>query len=179
MKHVDFRKLNEDLIQIVERTIDPKFRDALKASADKQNTDLKNRIDRYKNALLEILDNPNYSEMCKNCRNKVINGFSINDMVQNMDNEIISLISEGTKVSKEALEENKDVYGQYLALYNQCDWRDYARFSENPRYEQLRTRLWDNPLYRAFIKFLKATGIMNLIKKTELPEKIKNKVNKN
>ena len=50
MKHVDFRKLNEDLIQIVERTIDPKFRDALKASADKQNTDLKNRIDRYKNA---------------------------------------------------------------------------------------------------------------------------------
>ncbi len=139
----------------------------------------KEEIDRYKNALLEILDNPNYSEMCKNCRNKVINGFSINDMVQNMDNEIISLISEGTKVSKEALEENKDVYGQYLALYNQCDWRDYARFSENPRYEQLRTRLWDNPLYRAFIRFLQKTGIMNLIKKTELPEKIKNKVNKN
>lgn len=31
----------------------------------------------------------------------------------------------------------------------------------------------ENPLWRGFIKFLKATGIMGIIKKTGIKEKIK------
>ena len=42
---VDFKKLNEDLISFVEKNIDPKFRDALKASKERQAVGLQKEVD--------------------------------------------------------------------------------------------------------------------------------------
>lgn len=68
-------------------------------------------------------------------------------------------------------------------MYNQLDIRNYfpqegGSYSENEdlrRYKiaRLKGKLWANPLWRGFIKFLQKTGIMKLIKKTKIKEKLK------
>lgn len=52
-KSIEFKKINEDLISLVERTIDPKFRDALQASRDSQNAGLQREIDRNKQSAID------------------------------------------------------------------------------------------------------------------------------
>lgn len=50
---MDFKQINEDLISLVERTIDPKFRDALQASRDSQNVGLQKDMDKYKQSAID------------------------------------------------------------------------------------------------------------------------------
>lgn len=135
-------------------------------------------IDRYANALIEIIENPKYQEMTKTCRKKVINGFSIKDMVKNMDKEITTLIEQGTTIKPEVVEQNKELYAQYLVIFNQIDRRIYGVDSSNANYQHVKDKLWANPLWRAFIKFLQKTGLMRIMKKHRLDIKFKQKMSK-
>ncbi len=133
-------------------------------------------IDRYVNALLDIIESSNYEEMTKVCRQKVINGFSIKDMVSIMDKEITTLIEKGTTVKKEIVTENKELYAQFLVIFNQVDKRTYGVDATNAKFQHLKDKLWTNPLWRAFIGFLQKTGLMKLAKKNGIDKRIKEKL---
>lgn len=136
-------------------------------------------IMRYVKAIQEVL---NDKDLKKNCRNKVLNGFTVNNMVQTFEKEFENFVKEGTKVDPRSVV-NEDLYKQYIVLYNQLDVRNYfpQEGGENSelvnarRYKisRIKGELWKNPLWRGFIKVLKKTGIMKAIKKTGVKEKIK------
>lgn len=133
-------------------------------------------INRYATALLEIIENPNYEEMTKVCRKKIIDSFSIKDMVKIMDKEITDLVQKGTAIKPEVVTENKELYAQLLVIFNQLDKRTYGVDAGNTKFQQLKDRLWTNPLWRAFITFLQKTGLMKAAKKKGIDKKIKEKI---
>lgn len=138
-------------------------------------------IERYAKSLLEILNSDKYEEMCKECRNKVEKSFTINHMIEKLDREMQTLILEGSKVGTD-VEKYREMYAQYLVLYNQIDQRNY--FSEKggigvdgnfyeERNQRFKDEMWRKPLWRGFIKFLHRTGIMKVAKKTGVDKKVK------
>lgn len=141
-------------------------------------------IQRYANALLEILDNKEYGKMCKKCREKVVKGFTIDQMISKLENEIKSLIEHGSQTGLDA-EKYRELYAQYLVLYNQLDQRYYfsdkggigidGMFYEE-KTQRIKDQLWKSSLWRTFIRFLQKTGLMKIAKKSGLDKKIKNKV---
>ena len=136
----------------------------------------KEEIERYAKALLEVIENPNYEQMSKACREKVINGFSIKDMVKIMDKEITALIEQGSKVEPEIVTKNKEIYAQLLVIFNQVDKRTYGVDAGNAKFQHLKDKLWTNPLWRAFITFLQKTGLMRIAKKKGIDRKIKQRI---
>ena len=122
-------------------------------------------IERYVEALLEVLENPNYEEMAKACREKVINGFSINDMVKKMDKEMTKLIDAGTSIPEEVVKNSKELYAQYLVIFNETDKRAYGIDTTNAKFQHLKDRLWTHASWRTFITFLQKTGIMKFAKR--------------
>ena len=133
-------------------------------------------IERYVEALLEVLENPNYEEMAKACREKVINGFSINDMVKKMDKEMTKLIDAGTSIPEEVVKNSKELYAQYLVIFNETDKRAYGIDTTNAKFQHLKDRLWTHASWRTFITFLQKTGIMKFAKRNGIDKKIKNKI---
>ena len=144
-------------------------------------------IDRYAKALNEILDSKNYEEMKENARKKILNGFTIGNMKKIMTKEIEELTSNKSKVGLDS-PKYREMYSQYLVLYNQLDQRTYfsdkggigvdGNFYEE-KTQRLKDQLWKNPAWRGFIKFLQKTGIMKAAKKAGVDRKIKEKVAKN
>lgn len=136
-------------------------------------------INRYVNAIMEVLEDETIKD---NCRNKILNGFTVDNMTSKFEKEFQEFVENGTKVNPQSIV-NKDLYKQYIVMYNQLDIRNYfpqeggKNFGynglESPKMTRLKDRLWQNPLYRLFIKFLKATGLMTLIKKLKIKEIIK------
>ena len=137
-------------------------------------------INRYVKAIQEVL---NDNKLKENCRKKILNGYTVNNMVDIFTKEFEKFAREGSKINELSIV-NKDLYKQYLVMYNQLDIRNYfpqeggcSSSLDNTvkqyKISQLKGKLWQNPIWRAFIKFLKVTGIMGIIKKTKLKEKIK------
>ncbi len=137
---------------------------------------VKEEIQRYIKAIEDVLDSKNYEKMCKHGRKKVENEFSITNMVQTFNAEIEKLINNGTKVDKEVVVQNKELYKQYLVIFNQVDKRSYGIDSTNARFQYLKDRLWTNPLWRTFISFLQKSGIMKIVKRNGIDKMIKQKI---
>lgn len=149
----------------------------LKQSVEKDlfNRDYdKKEIQDYVDAILEIFENKNYEQIKKNCRKKIVEKFSVEKMVKDMDKSISSLIEIGTNVDIRLL--NKEIYEQYLVMYNEIDKRDYNISkggivdknieigSSSYQATRLKSILWKNPLYRIFINFLQRIGVIRFIK---------------
>ena len=141
-------------------------------------------IERYAKALFEILNAKNYEEIKENCRKKILDGFTISNMKKIMNKEIENLVKEKSKTAQDA-DEYRELYSQYLVLYNQLDQRNY--FSEKggvgvdgnfyeEKMQRLKDNLWQNPLWRGFIHFLQSTGIMKIAKKHGMDKKVKQAV---
>ena len=80
-------------------------------------------IERYAKALFEILNAKNYEEIKENCRKKILDGFTISNMKKIMNKEIENLVKEKSKTAQDA-DEYRELYSQYLVLYNQLDQRN-------------------------------------------------------
>lgn len=147
----------------------------------------KEEIERYVTAIERVIDNPKYEQIKENCRKKILNGFNIENMVRVMDQEFTTFAKEGSKVNKAWIENNKEIYRQYLVLFNQIDQRVYnpeeGGFGERVEayssdMSMLKSKLWKNPIWRGFVKFLQKTGLMKLIKKSKMDRALKNAVKK-
>ena len=92
------------------------------------------------------------------------------------------MVKNGTIVDRRTIV-NKDLYKRYIVLYNQADPRQYfpqerteCEIGNNVRRAKLRRlkeKLWTNPLWRGFIKFLQKTGIMKIIDKLKIKQFMK------
>ena len=94
---------------------------------DKGETDKnysKEEINKYADAIEEILDNSEYENMRQECRKKIENTFTIRKMVENMQNEIETLINDGSKIPIDLIN-NEELYKNYLVMYNEMDRRYY------------------------------------------------------
>ena len=122
--------------------------------------------------------------MKERCREKILEGFTIKNMIKTMNSEIETLICEGSKVGQDC-EKYRELYSQYLMLYNQLDQRNYfstkggvgvdGEFYEE-KTQRLKDELWQNPIWRGFIRILQKTGIMGRIKKSGMDRKVKEAV---
>ena len=122
------------------------------------------------------------NEIKNNCREKILNGFTVNNMVKTFEKEFEEFAKNGTSINPLSVV-NNDLYKQYIVLYNQLDRRNYFPQSGGNNLEienaksykisMLKGRLWSNPVYRGFIKFLQVTGIIKLVKKAGIKEKIR------
>ena len=136
-------------------------------------------INRYVKAIKEVLQD---EKLKASCRKKVLNGYTVNNMVETFEKEFEGFAKNGTKINPQSIV-NKDLYKQYIVMYNQLDIRNYfpqevVVYSEvnslkNYKISRIKGKLWQNSLWRGFIKFLKATGLMDLIKKSGIKEKIR------
>ena len=141
-------------------------------------------IERYSNAILHVLNSKEYEKMKERCREKILDGFTIKNMIKTMTTEIDSLINDGSKVGMDSAK-YRELYSQYLVLYNQLDQRNYFSTKggigvEGEFYEEktqrLKDELWQNPVWRGFIRILQKTGIMSKIKKSGMDRKVKEAV---
>ena len=136
-------------------------------------------INRYVKALEEVLKDNMLKE---NCRKKILNGYTVNHMVKTFTREFEEFAKSGSHINPQSVV-NKDLYKQYIVLYNQLDIRNYfpqegGNYSETESLKiykigQLKGKLWQNPLWRAFIKCIKKTGLKKIIKKLKIKEKLK------
>ena len=141
-------------------------------------------IKRYVIAIEEVLKDRKLKE---NCRSKILNGFTVENMAKTLEKEFEIFAKEGSKIDSKSVV-NEDLYKQYIMMYNQLDIRNYfpqdgGNFSideEARRYKiaKIKGILWENSLWRGFIKFLKATGIMKIIKKSGMKQKIRKIIQK-
>ncbi len=136
-------------------------------------------INRYVKAIEEVLKDETIK---KNCRRKILNGYTVNNMVSIFEKEFEEFAKEGSKIDPKSVV-NKDLYKQLIVMYNQLDVRNYfpqeggekSLSQDQKRYKIARVKgeLWKNPVWRGFIKFLQVTGIMGMMKKAKIKEKIK------
>lgn len=90
-------------------------------------------------------------------------------------------MEDGSKTGKDA-PKYREMFSQYIVLYNQLDQRNYFSDKggigvEGSFYEEktqrMKDELWKNALWRSFITFLQKTGLMKLIKKTGADKTVK------
>lgn len=154
----------------------------IQTSRELKNTEYsQEEIDRYAEAISNILNNSNYEKMKKDCRKKILNGFTIKNMIEKFDREFETMAKEKSHVDKN-ISDNEELYRQYLVIYNQLNQKDY--FPDKGGYDvegkiydasmqRFRDRMWQKPMWRAFIGFLHNTGLMKFAKKKGLDKKIK------
>lgn len=126
----------------------------------------KNEIEDYKKAILEIIDSKNV-ELKKICRQKVVNGFSIENMINKMTSTFDNMISHGTQVDK-SIVSTEEIAERYLILFNEYYKQSYYNPDEIPnrtKLQKFRDRLWNISLYRGIINILQKIGIMSMLRK--------------
>ena len=126
----------------------------------------KEEIEDYKKAILDLIDSKD-TELEKKCRNRVLNGFSIENMVDQMSSTLDHMILHGTQVDK-SISNTIEIAERYLILFNEYYKQSYNNPDESPNRTKLQTFrdvLWKFPIYRGIIKMLQKTGIMKILKK--------------
>ncbi len=147
-------------------------------------------IDRYAKAIIEILDTKDIEQVKRNCRNKIVDKFTIHQMVARFDRDFTDFFEKGSSISRQTIQ-NINLYKQYLVLYNQLNilnaysaiggTSEEARLTNekmNYSFLKIKEQLWENPLWRFIIRISQKLGIINLLKRTRIPTKIKNQLKK-
>ena len=137
-------------------------------------------IDNYAKAIDKVIENINNYK--SKCRERVLNGFTLDNMQNTMQHEIIEIynnpnkskiengkgLSKNISVAKELntmfLQENATIYKWQCEQYNTKIFGD-PNGTDGSRIKAFGEKHWGNPLYRGFFKFCKAIGIVALIKK--------------
>ncbi len=130
-------------------------------------------INLYVDALVKA--SKNLDMYSKNCRKRILNGFTIDQMIENMNKILENIyknpnkqkIENGKKlsnfndISKElVVKELVQISPKYTYLVN-----EYNKVNGYTKFENFANKAWDHATYRIFVKFLKKIGIFNIIKK--------------
>lgn len=148
-------------------------------------------IDNYVQGIEKVLDN--LDEYKSKCREKILQGFTIDHMKTKM-NEILGNTIENPNKEKiengKSLSNSKELAKELIVKELMIGKNDYKWLSEQlifetfgsvtgiDKFNYLKERLWKNPFYRIMIKIMQKTGLMHILKKKELDKKIKNVINK-
>ncbi|MBO5479009.1 MAG: glycosyltransferase [Clostridia bacterium] len=146
-------------------------------------------INYYVSAIKKILNNLEYYK--SNARKRILDGFTIDQMVDKMSTIFEQTVSspkqekiENGKNMKKMKDVTKELInlslisnkGEYLWLCNQYNSKCYG--IEIDKWEYIKNRLWEKPLWRVFIRFLQKTGIMKLMKRNGIDQKVKDILDK-
>lgn len=120
-------------------------------------------INEYVNAINTIIDNKQYNKIKKYCREKIVNGFSLNDAIESLSNDFESIINSGTKINKNDVD-NIEIAERYLILFNEYTkvYYDNPDSTVRPTTSQI---LWRYRSWRIFVRLLKKLKIIQTIKK--------------
>lgn len=123
-------------------------------------------IEDYKNAIIELMDMKD-EKLEKKCREKVLNGFSIDNMIDKMKNSFDTMLKSGTTVDLSVCK-NIDIAERYLILFNEYYKPFYLnpdKVKERSKFSKIRDLLWKFPPYRWIILLLQKSGLMRILKK--------------
>ena len=124
----------------------------------------------------KVIDN--LEDYKKNCRKKILNGFTIDQMVKKMSNIIETIAKEPNK-DKKMYSNNLDICKELITnrlinieekyTWEVREYNSYYGFSvddvENYKFQIFKDKMWQHKWYRGFIRFLQKTGIMKQLKK--------------
>ena len=114
-----------------------------------------------------------------NCRDRILSGFTISQMVKNMSKEFEKVHDNPNKEKIEngkQLEKNMEIVKElvtrgFSSIEPKYSWEcesynNYYGYKEyNYKMQLFKEKMWKNPMYRGFIKFLQKIGIISIIKK--------------
>ncbi len=121
-----------------------------------------NEVSSYVKAIENIVNNKNISEIRKLCRDKIINGFSIQKAVDKISSDFLDLIEKGSSIDVN-LCNNLELHERYLVIYNEA-----SKFYKSPKLfgsALITENLWQSPIYRKIICFFQKIGVIKIIKK--------------
>lgn len=136
-------------------------------------------VNSYVDALNKIIDDLDTYK--SKCRNRILNGFTINQMQENMaklmenvaKNPNKQKIENGKSLSN-CIDVTKELITKYLILSEiKYEWeadmynKEYNYKKANYKQKILVEKLWKHKWYRGLIKFLQKTGVIKAIKKVK------------
>ena len=80
-------------------------------------------LQKYADALLDVIDRVENTNIKEECRKKVIKRFSINKMINTLDNEFTKLIASGSQIDKKVLN-NVELAERYLMVHSVLDSKE-------------------------------------------------------
>lgn len=133
----------------------------------------KEEINNYVIAINDVLNNLN--KIKKNCRKRILNGFTINQMNEKMDRIITDIVN---NPNKEKIKNGKGL-SKNLRLQKELICYFFEQSNEEFKYQceqynlkyydsfnySFTDKLWKYRIYRIFIKLLKKLGILQKVKK--------------
>lgn len=136
----------------------------------------KEEVQNYVDSINKVIDN--LEDYKKNCRKKILNGFTIDQMVKKMSNIIETIAKEPNK-DKKMYSNNLDICKELITnrlinieekyTWEVREYNSYYGFSvddvENYKFQIFKDKMWQHKWYRGFIRFLQKTGIMKQLKK--------------
>ena len=132
-------------------------------------------VDTYVKAINKVLNN--LKEYKKECRKRILDGFTIDQMVEHMTKIIEETVKNPNKnkmmlntnldIGKELIT-NKFMLGQGKYEWECKEYNNYYGFETgggNYKFELFKEKMWQHKWYRGMIKVLQKMGIMGAIKK--------------
>lgn len=123
----------------------------------------KQEINDYVDAICDTIDNKEITKN-SNCRNRILNGFTVDQMVENIESRFSKLIKSGSMIDKNICK-YENFAERYLILFNEVSKKYYYNPDEIIKKSTTGQRLWKYKWYRVFIKILQKSGIMKILKK--------------
>ena len=136
----------------------------------------KEEVENYVNAINKVIGNLDTYK--KNCRKKILNGFTIDQMVSKMANILENTAKEPNK-EKMLLNTNLDICKELITnrlinikekyKWEAKEYNSYYGFSttdaDNYKLELFKEKMWTHKWYRGFIRVLQKLGIIKAFKK--------------
>lgn len=136
----------------------------------------KEEVENYVTAINKVI--ANLDDYKKNCREKIINGFTIDQMVIKMSNIIENTVNNPNKEKKlsynnidicKELITNRLINIEEKYKWEAKEYNSYYGFStediENYKFELFKEKMWTHKWYRGLIRILQKSGIINAVKK--------------
>lgn len=131
-------------------------------------------IQNYVDAVNKVIDN--LEKYKKECRNRVLHGFTVNQMVKNMTNILQDIVKNPNSNKKmENMDISKElITNRFIAQEDKYKWlvkeyNNHYGFKEedsgNYKFEMFKSKMWQHKWYRGIIKGLKKIGLIDFIKK--------------
>lgn len=114
----------------------------------------KQEIKDYVNAIIEVIDN---NKLKENCRNRILEKFTVTKMQENMFNIIKDRIEKGTEIDPETIKYDNELAERLIVMYNELSRNVYINPDEPEKSfkEKLGAKMWKYKSYRKLITFLK------------------------